>query len=128
MFASRLLRTVEGHLPDGILKNLLKELQPSTFKNGLTTLDNAFACDQLLSDNACSAEHCPTAMVELHGLVLFLLLWILGPQVKWVKAVVKLLFAIVVGKCGSKLVARGHNPECGPEVLHCRLREVTLHR
>merc|ERR1711988_316251 len=67
-------------------------------------------------------------MIELHSLIFLLLLWILRPQVKRVKTIVKLLFAIVVGKCGSKLMASGHNPECGPEVLHCRLREVTLHR
>merc|ERR1712014_189153 len=99
-----------------------------SLRNGVTTLDNAFARDQLLSDNACSAEHCPTAMVELHGLIFFLLLWILGPQVERVKAVVKFFFTIVVGKRGGKFMTRGHDPECGPEILHCRLREVTLHR
>merc|ERR1711879_1007312 len=92
------------------------------------SLDNGRARNELLCYNASSAEHCPTAMVELHGLIFECLLRILGPQVKWVKAEVKFLFAIVIGKCGSKFMASSHNPECGPEVLHCCLREVTLHR
>merc|ERR1712176_1117923 len=90
-------------------------------------LDDALACNQLLCDNASSAEHCPTAMVELHGLIFCRLLWILGPQVKRVEAVVKFFFTIIVGECGGKLMACGHNPECGPEVLHRRLGEVALH-
>merc|ERR1712196_380607 len=92
------------------------------------TLDYGRARNQLLCDDASSAEHCPAAMVELHGLVFFRLLWIIGRQAKWVEAVVKFLFAIIVGQCGSKFMPRGHNPECRPEILRCRLREVTCHR
>jgi len=92
------------------------------------TLDNGRACNKLLCYNASSAKHCPAAMVELHGLVFFRLLWIIGCEAKWVEAIVEFLFAIIVGQCGGKLMARGHNPECGPEILRCRLREVTCHR
>merc|ERR1739845_212722 len=91
-------------------------------------LDNGRARYQLLCYNASSAEHCPAAMVELHGLVFFRLLWIIGRQAKWVEAIIKFLFAIIVGKCGSEFMPRSHNPECRPEILRCRLREVTCHR
>merc|ERR1712110_668368 len=90
-----------------------------------STLDNGRARNKLLCDNASSAKHCPAAMVELHGLVFFRFLWIIGCQAKWVESIVKFLFAIIVGQCGGKLMARGHNPECGPEILRCSLREVT---
>merc|ERR1712023_474029 len=100
----------------------------SYIKRCSAALDNGLARNQLLCDNACSAEHCPTAMVELHGLIFCRLLWILRPQVERVKAVVEFLLAIVVGKCGCQFMARGHDPECGPEILHRRLGEVALHR
>merc|ERR1712118_369732 len=92
------------------------------------TLDYGRARNQLLCYDAGSAEHCPAAMVELHSLVFCRFLCILGPQVEWVEAVVELLLAIIVGKCGSKFMARGHDPEGGPEVLRCRLREVACCR
>merc|ERR1712151_783619 len=78
---------------------ILKLLMTSKTKMVALTLDNALACNQFLCYDASSAEHCPMAMVELHGLIFFCLLRILGRQIKGVEAVVKFLFAIIVGKC-----------------------------
>merc|ERR1711870_26224 len=96
---------------------------------GVSTLEreNALARKQLLYYGARSGEHCQAAIVEFLVLHLPERLWILGLQAKWVPKwanTEKFIFAIIVGDRSRKFMACSHKPKCGPEIRHCRRREV----
>merc|ERR1711953_1472167 len=104
--------------------NIDEKTYPCTF--AASVLKDLFACNKLLRDDASGGKYSQTAVVELLVLHRFELLRFLGLQSKRVEAKVSWQCFRVFVKFEQIFVGSHVNPKCGPELLQCCRREVTL--